>query len=608
MFHHRADGGANRKRPINHGTVVRVSKKSSPQSRPARRPRTRGPQQTRVGGHPAASTAKSAKTAPRGAGNEGAAKQREAPVNFWGRFRRYLPTALIPNVVAVLSVIVVALAVLLLGSVEMAALPATIAQFWLLLNLVPVTYEDATIGMLPMLPAIGLVWLIARQVHKAVRDRVSVADLGVLLLSVLVVPLALTGIAAGMLWDASTVYEVTPPEIPQLLARVVVLHLVAMVLGMGAKLWRALFRRYGLPEAFVDNARSALRWLGYLGLAALVVLLIAMAVGWQRQAELADIYNSAGALVALGAVSLLYLPNALIGVAAVLVGAEFHVGEASLSLFSIHHTPLPPMPLIAAIPPESQVWFPALLVIPAAIAGYLAYRANPTLISATATGLFAGLFALVAGYLSQGDLGAFGQSGPMVLLAAGLAVVWLAAAGIATALLLKLAERRLRRAAAVSGETAVDEPEDADADEAEDGADVDDADVSDIEEDSEIAAEDDEDADDSADPEEESAAEEVTVDDAAEDEETSDTVSDEEADAEDSGDDDTEDEEASETASAEAADDAEDQDTEDSAVDDPVDTDVAGTPPLSPEPDSEPETPAEADPGEAEGPPEPPKR
>lgn len=376
-------------------------------------------------------------------------------MNFRGRLRRYLPTALIPNIVAVLSVIVVALAVLLLGSVEMAALPAMIAQFWLILNLVPVSFEGVTIGLLPMLPAMGLVWLISRQVNKAVRDRVSVADLGVLLLGIIAVPLILTGIAAGMLWDAGAVYAVTPPEIPQLLARVVVLHLVAMVIGMGTKLWRALFRRYGLPEAFVGNARSALRWLSYLALSALVVLLIAMAVGWQRQAELVDIYNSAGALVALCVVSLLYLPNALIGVAAVLVGAEFHIGEASVSLFSIHHTPLPPMPLIAAIPPESQPWFPVLLAIPAGIAGYLAYRANPTLISATATGLFAGLFALTAGYLAQGQLAAFNQAGPMVLLGAGLTFVWLAAVGIATALLLKLAERRqLKALAADDGGTA----------------------------------------------------------------------------------------------------------------------------------------------------------
>lgn len=368
------------------------------------------------------------------------------PENFRGRLRRYLPTALIPNVVAVLTVIVVALAVLLLASVEMAALPATIAQFWLILNLVPVSYEGATIGLLPMVPALILVWLIARQVHKAVKDRVSVADLGVLLVCILVVPLVLTGIAAGMLWDASAVYEVAPPEIPVLLARVVALHLVAMVIGMGTKLWRALCRRYGLPEALVDNARTAARWFSYLGLAALVVLLVAMVLGWNRQAELVELYNGAGALVALGVVCLLYLPNALIGAAAVLVGGEFHLGEASVSLFSIHHTPLPPVPLVAAIPAESQVWFPILLIIPAALATYLAYRSSPSLLSAVTTGFFAGICMLVAGYFAQGTLGAFGPSGPMVLLSAALVFVWLTLAGVATALLLKLAERRQSRA------------------------------------------------------------------------------------------------------------------------------------------------------------------
>lgn len=421
-----------------------MSKKTSPQSRPTRRPRTRGPHQVRAGGSSSARVnGRTPREVPEGAGG----REAPAPVSFRGRLRRYLPTVLIPNVVGVLFVIVLALAVVLLASVEIAALPATIAQFWLILNLVPVSYDGTTIGMLPLVPAMGLVWLISRQINRAVRHRVSVADLGVLALCVLLVPLILTGIAAAMLWDASAVYAVAPPELFPALARVVVVHLVALVLGMGAKLWRALLRRYGLPPGLVDNTRTAARWFRFMSVAAVLVLVVALVASWNRQAELADLYNSAGALVALGVICLLYLPNALIGVLAVLVGAEFHIGETSVSLFSTHHTPLPPLPLTGAIPPESPVWFPVLLVVPAAVAGFLAYRGSPTLPSAAVTAVTGGVIFLVLGYLSQGVLGAFGQSGPMVLLGAGLVVVWLAASGVATALLLKLAARRQAAAA-----------------------------------------------------------------------------------------------------------------------------------------------------------------
>lgn len=367
------------------------------------------------------------------------------PTTFSGRLRRYLPVALIPNLVAVLTVIVVALAGLMLSSTSLAALPATIAQFWLVLNLVPVQAGGLTIGLLPMLPALGLVWIVARQVHKAVKDRVSLADLGVLAGSIFLVPLVLSAIAAGMLWDASAVYEVAPPDILPAVLKILVLHAVALVIGMGERLWRALYRRYGIPEGFVANARTAARFLGYLLLAALVVLVLAMAFGWRRQLEIADLYNSVGALIAVVVVSLLYLPNALIGVMAVLVGAEFHIGEASVSLFSIHHIPLPPLPLIAGIPPQAPVGAVVLLVVPAALAGYLAYRGNPTFVSAISTGVYAGFFALIGGYLAQGTLGVYGPSGPMVWLMALLIFAWLGLVGLATAALLKLVEQRQNR-------------------------------------------------------------------------------------------------------------------------------------------------------------------
>lgn len=447
-----------------------MSKKTSPQSRPQRRPRARGPQPQRATGAGASTAAaERAKT-----------RRRESnapvPTTFRGRLRRFLPAVLVPNVVIVLSAIVVALAVLMLSSTEMAALAATIAQLWLALNLVPLQVGGTVIGLLPLLPAMGLVWLLARQIRRAVRDRVSVADLGVLYILVLLIPLILSGIAMGMLWDASSVYDVDPPKFLDVLPRVIVLHTVAMVIGMGGKLWRALCRHYGLPEALVSNARSALRFLGFLSAAALVVLLVSMALGWQRQVEMAEIYNGGGALVALGLVSLLYLPNAVIGAAAVLVGSEFHIGEASVSLFSIHHTALPPMPLIAAIPAETLPGLYVLLVLPAAIAGYLAYRANPTLVSAVATSAFATLFAAVAGYLAQGALGEFGSSGPMVWLSAGLVFLWMALAGVTTALLLKLVERRQAKVAENEAAAAVEEDEDENLEDAEDADDVDDAD------------------------------------------------------------------------------------------------------------------------------------
>lgn len=417
-----------------------MSRKTSPQSRPGRRPR-----RIRAGG-PSAGGA-----AARGPASTRASREAPASTGLLGRVRRHLGVYLVPSLVVVLGIIAVALTGLLVTRTTLAALPATIAQLWLIINLVPVSADGIILGVLPLLPAIGLIAFVARRVHVSVRDRVSIADLVVIAAGVLLVPLGLTLIAAAMMWDAGRVFDVGPPPLGHAVARTLLVHGLALVLGMGGRLWRALLRRYGAPEWLADAAATAVRILLLWAGAALVLVLVLLVAGWSRQAELLSVYEGGAGYLGTALISLLYLPNAALAAATVMLGSEFHIGASSISLYAIDLTVLPPMPLFALIPGWAHQWSILLLLVTSMAVAYVLGSVRFTVVQTLATAAIVAVLVLVASYLTTGQVGHLGAAGPMAWLTAGLAFAWTAGIGVAAALVGKLADRRADAAAPAAG-------------------------------------------------------------------------------------------------------------------------------------------------------------
>ncbi|HIX79717.1 MAG TPA: hypothetical protein H9978_07305 [Candidatus Corynebacterium faecipullorum] len=381
------------------------------------------------------------------------ARRAQAPTTLRGRIRRMLIVVGVPHLVVVLGILVVAIAALLLTSSPSAWLNTIVGEAWMVFNLAPIRAGGIDVGFIPALPALLLAWLVGRRVRAAVKDKVSINDLLVLSACVLVVPLVLTVIAWLMLWDAGKVYDVFPPELYRVLPRMLLLHVVALIGGMGPRLWKALAKRSGVPRVFVDAARIGLSYLGYLVATGLIFVVVLWGFGWSRQADMLASYPVLNALGTIGLflVSIVYLPNAAVAAGAVLSGSEMHIGEGtSVSLFSGHVAPLPPLPLAAAVPPSISPWFAVLLVIPA-IAAVAAFARRRALVSfqvvlvATATVAVA---ALVAIYGVSGTLGVYGYTGPEVWTAVGLSSLWCLVVGCAFAAAQAVTAWRARRAAA----------------------------------------------------------------------------------------------------------------------------------------------------------------
>lgn len=346
------------------------------------------------------------------------------------RLARFFPTVIVPLALVIAVLVVVAFAALLIGGGTLRALPGIVAAGWLVVNGGPVAFEDVTLGIVPLLPALGLVWLVAARVRRRVRHRATLQDLGVLAGYCLAAPLVLTLIAWAVLAASPEDLPTSAPPLGHALATTLVLYAGAFAAGLPPRLWRAAALRLGVAGWVVDGAGLAARFLIGLVAAGGIVLFGALVVGAPRLGEIAEAFAGPGGVAAAALLSILYLPNAAAATAAVLVGAGLEIGPAEVSLFSVHLVALPPLPLFAAVPPEAHPAAWLLLALPAIVAirvvGVRVPRPRETVVAAltVAVVVFAGL------YVAGGEMGAYGWTGGSLVAGALAAAGWLAAAGL----------------------------------------------------------------------------------------------------------------------------------------------------------------------------------
>ena len=365
------------------------------------------------------------------------------------RIRTYLPVALLPNGVAVAFLIALGIAGIMLVNASMATLPAVIAQSWLALNAAPIIIQGHHFGIMPLLLTAIIVVLVAHRVRRAVKDRVSLADLGVITMVVLIVPSVLTLIAAAMLYDAAKVFPVTPPNIAMALGKTLLVHFIALVLGMGVRLWKALAKRLNIAESLVDQAVSSLWIVGYALVGAALVGVGSMIVHAQLTGDIMDTYTTWGK-VAVVVVCLGYLPNAAIAALAVTAGSEVVIGAGLISVFGVNLVPLPPLPMFAAVPLQTDTMMALLLIVPVCATVLALMKRVPRLIDVPGLVVFVALDMLILTTLTYGELGIYGEVGPRIFLTAGLMACWVTVVGLITAIVGNWVQRRLVAAAAAA--------------------------------------------------------------------------------------------------------------------------------------------------------------
>lgn len=393
------------------------------------------------------------------------------------RARVLLKAALTPVVVGYFAVLAL-LALIVAGAqgprLSVPGLLAASGPAWLGAYQVPLRIGGEPLGVLPLVPTVAVGLLVARCAGAASRrvGAVSPSHAALVVVATVVahvlatVPIVLFTNGSGGLAAEPVAAFVMP----------------ALIAGFCATV--GLSRRGGIIAALRTHldpgARRGLR-AGLLGLAALLTggalaLTLATALSTATASRLFAV-NAPDAGSGLGMLLLClgYIPNAVVMAAGFTIGPGFSVGLLSASPFTYSGGVVPALPLLAGMPERQALWWPALLLLPAAAGALVGWslrhadrRPTARLRMVGVAGASAAFGTVVLGALAGGRLaeGAFDPVSLPLGLVSIAAFCWIAIPG---GLVSWFAGPRVRRAKPVAAPSAGEQDR---ADEAESAAEL----------------------------------------------------------------------------------------------------------------------------------------
>jgi Family of unknown function (DUF6350) len=374
--------------------------------------------------------------------------------------RELLRVAFGPSVVALVIIAAVTLLQLLIANSDMTGAPGAIASMWLGVHQVPVSIGGRELGVMPLLPVLAMVWGTARTTAAATSPRSSWFVTRWVVASALGGPLLIAAISLAVIHDASSVLtELQTPNALRAFGGVLAVHAIGAGIGVGSRIGRRTLTASPLPKWLPDAFRAAAA--GVLALVGLsgVVMVGSLVVHWSTMHDLYAITDSVFGQLSLTLLSVLYVPNVMIGTAAVAVGSSAHVGLATFSSFTVFGGDIPALPVLAAVPspPLGAVWV-ALLIVAAASAVAVGQQCArrplpllPALGKLVVAAVTAALAMALLGFAGGGRLGNFGDVGVDQATFAPAVLLWFVGIGALTLAMSGGFARRPKRAKPVAG-------------------------------------------------------------------------------------------------------------------------------------------------------------
>jgi uncharacterized protein DUF6350 len=334
--------------------------------------------------------------------------------------RDLLRVAFGPAVVALIVIAAVTLLQLVIANSDMTGALGAIASMWLGVHQVPISIGGRELGVMPLLPVLLMVWGTARTTAHATSATASWFVIRWIIASAMGGPLLIAAIALAVIHDAASVITaLQTPSALRAFVSVLLVHAIGASIGVGSRIGRRALAVSSLPGWLADSLRPATAGvLALLGLSGLVTA-ASLVVHWGTMQDLYGITNSVFGEFSLTVLSVLYLPNVIVGTAAMAVGSSAHLGFATFSSFFVFGGDVPALPVLAAAPhpPLGPVWV-ALLIVGAsagvALGQQCARRPLPIFTAMAKLAIAAFLAAVsvaLLGYAGSGQLGNFGSVG-----------------------------------------------------------------------------------------------------------------------------------------------------------------------------------------------------
>lgn len=382
--------------------------------------------------------------------------------------RELLRVAFGPSVVALVIIAAVVLLQLVIANSDLTGAFGAIASMWLGVHQVPVSIGGRELGVMPLLPVLAMVWGTARTTAAATAPNSSWLVTRWVVASALGGPLLIAALLLAVIHDAASVItELQTPSALRAFGGVAAVHAIGALIGVSTKIGRRTLDASPLPRWLPDAIRAASA--GVLALFALsgVVTAGSLVVHWGTMHDLFAITDTVFGQFSLTALSVLYIPNVIVGASAIAVGSSAHIGFATFSAFTVFGGDIPAVPVLAAAPtpPLGPVWV-ALLIVGAASAVALGQQcaARPLPPFAALAKLIVAAFVAAAtmallGHAGSGRLGNFGHVGVDQSTFAPAVFLWFIGIGGLTVVMSGGIVRRVRVKAAPAAAAPVPEPE-----------------------------------------------------------------------------------------------------------------------------------------------------
>lgn len=281
---------------------------------------------------------------------------------------------------------------------------------WLAAYQVPLTIGGQPLGVLPLVSTGVVCYLVGRSAGDAAqRLDHREPQQAVVVIGVMAGVHALLGVTIAVLADGTevTVEPLAAFILPALLGGLAATAGVARRCGL-----LDLGRKY-VDDAAVHGLRAAA--FGMAGLLAIgsVVFAASSLLSAPTMHEL-FVANAPGFGSGLGMLllSLLYLPNAVVGALSFATGPGVSLGSASMSPFGFSGGTVPGLPLLAGMPESYHAWWPVLLALPVGVGlavGWTCRQVDPMPLARlrviAVAGAIIGFACVLLGTFAGGQLG-----------------------------------------------------------------------------------------------------------------------------------------------------------------------------------------------------------
>jgi hypothetical protein len=358
-----------------------------------------------------------------------------------GSARELVVVAFAVPVITMAVLVVAVLSVLLFAGSGLEGLATAVGTIWLAIHQVPVTISGVSVGVLPLLPTLLVAVGTGRMAASASGPERSGSELVPVLCSALGGPLLMTALSLAVVMDGMTVQPVQSP--PALLAFAYTLGIHAAAAGAGIA-WRRrddLYERFAITAAVRRGGRAGGVAVTALLTCATVLVIARLLLRWTLVGDLIAGGNDFDGYLGLTVLSILYLPNVVVATAAVLVGSDAHVGGTTVDLTAVHAGPVPPLPVLGALP-ETAAGLPGIVgfLVPLVIALAVALRCRSVdplanVRSVTVAAAVAASVMVILCAMAGGELGEFGDAGVTLPTAGVFTLGWIAVVGLVVALI-----------------------------------------------------------------------------------------------------------------------------------------------------------------------------